>query len=263
MSTTTPERGRTALFPARPARRQGPVLRTAVSLLSWFWAVALWFWAIVLAVVVGVPFIVQAAAGDVDVSILWNARQSGIWFPFSVLIGVATTYPAVHVANGMTRRSYARGALAAVGVTAVAFAVIMSGGLLVERAWYDAMGWSWRLQEGWFTPGDGGILGVLVAYLATFLVSYLSGLLVGTVYLAAGGWWGTLTLPLTAGPIVLMMILVDNPHDWVPFSHLFGTAADGGTPLALVAAVAAVLALALATAFWAIATRWSVPPRRG
>lgn len=250
------------LFPARPVTRQGPVLRTTVSLLAWFGMVALWYWAIVLVVVIGVPLVVDSV-GEVGTSVIWFARQSGVWFPFSVLIGVATTYPQVHVASGMTRRSYVRGALIAAVVLAAAFAVLMAGGLVVERAWYGAMGWDWSMQDqGWFDP-EVTFGSLLVAYLATFVVAYVSGLLVGTVYAAAGGWWGTLTLPLTAGPSLLMTILVGNSNDWVPFSHLFGTAPGGGTPLALVLTVAAVLALALATAFWLIAARRPIAPRRG
>lgn len=252
--------GTRPVWRARPDRRRGPVARTAWSLLTWFTPIAAIFWLIVLVVVVAVPFLVDAVA-QVELSIVWQARQSGIWFPFSVLISVAVTYPTVHLANGMTRRSYVRGVLVAVSVLAVAFAVMMTLALLAERTWYGAMGWSWQLQGDWFAPAE-GMGTVLVSYLATYLVAYLSGLLVGTVYGAAGGWWGTLTLPLTVGPIILVTILVDNQYDWVPFSHLFGEAPSGGTPLALVVTAAAVLALALATAFWLVASRRPVAPRR-
>lgn len=244
----------------RPDRRRGPVARTAWSLLTWFTPIAAVFWLIVLVVVLAVPFIVDAVA-QVEISIVWQARQSGIWFPFSVLISIAVGYPTVHLANGMTRRSYVRGALVVAAVLAVAFAVLMTIALLAERAWYGAMGWSWQLAGDWFAPAE-GMTTVFVSYLATYLVAYLSGLLVGTVYGAAGGWWGTLTLPLTVGPIILVAILVDNEYDWVPFSTLFGEAPSGGTPLALVVTAAAVLALALAAAFWLVATRRPVGPRR-
>jgi hypothetical protein len=249
------------LFPSRPVARRGPVLRTTTCLLTWFGQVAVWYWAIVLVVVVAVPLVVDAV-GEVGTSTIWFARQSGVWFPFSIMIAIATTYPQVHVASGMTRRSYARGALLAACGAALAFALLMAGGLLAERAWYGAMGWRWSLQDqGWFDP-DVTFGSLLVAYLATFVVAYVSGLLVGTVYAAAGGWWGTLTLPLTAGPSLAMTILVGNSNDWVPFSDLFGGTGES-TPLALVVTVAAVLASALAAAFWLIATRRAIAPRRG
>ncbi|GEM_PF-580783 len=249
------------LWTARPLRRRGPAVRTARALLTWFAPIVGIYLAILLVAAVAVPFLV-GAVGDVRYSTLWFARQSAVWFPFSVLIGVAMTYPPVHLANGMTRRSYVRGSLLAVTALAAGLAGALTLGLLAERTWYHAMGWTWQLAEGWFAPAE-GLPTVLAAFLATFVVAYISGLLVGTVYAAAGGWWGTLTLPLTAGPIVLVSILVDNEHDWVPFSHLFGTSPSGGTPLALVATAAVVLALALAAAFRAVATRRPVPPRRG
>jgi hypothetical protein len=250
-----------SLWPAHPARRQGPVVRTAASLLGWFGQIALWYWGFVLVVAIGVPFIVDAVA-EVELSILWFSRQSGIWFPFSILIAIAGTYPVVHVAQGMTRRSYVRGALVAAVVLAAAFAVLMTLGLLVERAWYGAMGWRWRLEDGWFTP-DESLGRVLVAYLATFTVAYLSGLLVGTVYAAHGGWWGTLTLPLTVGPVIAVIALVDGTTGWIPFAGTLGAGPGEPVPSLLVVAAAAVLALALAAAFHVIATRRPVPPRRG
>ena len=253
-------RGR-PLFPARPPRRSSPALRTARDLLAWFVQMGLVYWAIVLVAVVAVPFVVDRF-GAVEVSIVWFARQSGIWFPFSVLIGVAATYPTVHVASGMTRRAYVRGALLAAVVLGTAFALVMSLLLEVERAWYGAMGWGWRLQDGWFAP-DEGFGTVLLAYVATFVVANLSGVLVGTVYGAAGGWWGTLTLPLTVGPVFVVIALVDAGAGWLPFADLLGAArAAELTPLA-VAVVAAVLAASLAVAFHLIAVRRSVAPRRG
>ena len=50
----------------------------------------------------------------------------------------------------------------------------------------------------------------------TFVVAYLSGLLVGITYQRAGGWWGTLALPLTVGPILVVSALF--AQDAGPFS---------------------------------------------
>lgn len=242
------------LFPARPVRRASPALRTARDLLVWFVQMGLVYWGVVVVAVVAVPLVVDRF-GDVEVSIVWLARQSGVWFPFSVLIGVAATYPAVHVASGMTRRAYVRGALLAAVVLGSAFALVMTLLLGAERAWYGAMGWGWRLQDGWFAP-DEGFGTVLLAYVATFVVANLSGMLVGTVYGAAGGWWGTLTLPLTVGPIVVVIALVDAGASWFPLPGALGAQAA-------LAVVAVLLAAALAVAFHLIAVRRPVAPRRG
>lgn len=253
-------RGR-PLFPARTGRRRGPALRTARNLLRWFAPIAGIYAAIVVVVVVAVPLVV-ASVGHVEMSVVWFARQSGIWFPFSVLIGVAAAYPPVHVANGMTRRSYVRGALGAVLVIAAVFSAAMTAGLLAERTWYRATGWDWGLADGWFAPSD-GLVAVFVGYLATYVVAHLSGLLVGTVYAAGGGWWGTLTLPLTVGPVLLVATLVGDGGDWRPLADLTGGEPGAGTAPLVVLAVAAVLAVALATAFSVLTRRRAIAPRRG
>lgn len=252
------------LWPARPARRQGPVLRTAVSLLIYIGRISLWYWALVAVVAIGLPF-VFAAFSDVQLSVLSFARQSGVWFPFSMLVSVAAVYPPVHVASGMTRRSYTRGSLIAAVVLAGAFAGIMSLGLLAERAWYGAMGWewAWQYQQGWFTP-DGGLGTVLMAYAATFLVAYVSGLLVGTVYAVAGGWWGTLTLPFTVGPILVVFALVDGSAVLEPFIGRFGVGELAGpVSVSLLAIVSVALSAVLATAFALLSNRRAIAPRKG
>ena len=254
-------RTRRPLWPARPARRRGPTLRTAGHLLRWFAPIAAIYTAVLVVAVVAVPLVV-APVGHVEMSVVWFARQSGIWFPFSVLIGVASAYPPVHVANGMTRRSYVRGAVAAAVVVATALAVGMSAALLLERAWYRAQGWGWGLVEGWFSPSE-GLGAVLVSYLATYVVASLSGLLVGTVYAAGGGWWGTLTLPLTVGPLLVVATLAGDGGGWHPFAGLVGAEPDGGTPPGVLLAVAAVLAALLATVFAVLTRRRAIAPRRG
>ncbi|MBD3778209.1 MAG: hypothetical protein IE923_02945 [Micrococcales bacterium] len=252
---------RAPLWPARTGRRRGPALRTARNLLRWFAPIAGIYAAIVVVVVVAVPLVV-ASVGHVEMSVVWFARQSGIWFPFSVLIGVAAAYPPVHVANGMTRRSYVRGALGAVVVIAAGLSVGMTAALLAERTWYRAMGWDWGLVDGWFAPSE-GLVAVFVSYLATYLVAHLSGLLVGTVYAVGGGWWGTLTLPLTVGPVLLVATLVGDGGDWRPFADVVGGEPGTGTPPLAVLAVATVLAVALAAAFSVLTRRRAIAPRRG
>ena len=51
-------------------------------------------------------------------------RQAGIWFPFSLCVFIATTYVRVHIAAGMTRRTFVRAALAVALLVAVANAVL-------------------------------------------------------------------------------------------------------------------------------------------
>lgn len=245
-----------AALPAAPRRVRalGPSTRTALTLLGHLGRIALWYGAIMLAITIAVPFVI-ARFTEVEASTLWYARQSAIWFPFSIMIGVAAAYLPVHVAGGMTRRTYVRGSvLAAVGLAGI-FAVAGALLLLAERTWYQAVGWGWRLEDGWSDAG-GGLWPVALAMFLTFLVADLSGLLVGSVYAAGGGWWGTLTLPLTVGPTVVMMTLMSGSTALVPVADRFGE-----TPALLL--IGLVLAAALAVAFQMLSVRRSIAPRRG
>jgi hypothetical protein len=148
--------------------------------------------------------------------------------------------------------------LAAVGLAGI-FAVAGALLLLAERTWYQAVGWGWRLEDGWSAAG-GGLWLVALAMFLTFLVADLSGLLVGSVYAAGGGWWGTLTLPLTVGPTVVMMTLMSGSTALVPVADRFGDRSVSTPALLLIGLV---LAAALAVAFQMLSVRRSIAPRRG
>jgi len=163
-----------------------------------------WFWGVVIAGVTVVTVVV-AVVGEPTVSVLSFARQGAIWFPMSTFIMVSTAYLPVHVAAGLTRRSLARGAVVTAAVVAVGNGAVFVLLLLLERGVYDAAGWQWRFVDDMsagappstFVPGS----------LLTFLTANLAGLLVGMAYQRGGALWGTLTLPLTAGPILVVSAL--------------------------------------------------------
>ncbi|WP_448631070.1 hypothetical protein [Cellulomonas soli] len=234
---------------ARPSRAGGPSLRTARRLLAAHLAVGRWFWAILLTVVIVLGFVLPRY-GDVDGSILANTRQAGIWFPFSMHIVLATSYLAPHLAAGMTRRTYVRGAIASAVTVGALYALIMTVGLVVERWWYRANGWDWSLTVLGVETDQAQVGPIFVDHALTFVMATLCGLLVGAVYQARGGWWGTLLLPLTVGPILLTGLLLAG--DLVP-----GAAdAVGGTAGAL--AVVTLMAVLVALAFGAVARRAAV-----
>ena len=78
--------------------------------------------------------------GEVNNSVVAFARQGAVWFPFSVLHRDHAAYLPVHVAAGLTRRSLALGSLLAAAGTALVYAVVYCGLLLVERAVFEALG---------------------------------------------------------------------------------------------------------------------------
>lgn len=197
---------------ARPAvRRRSPVDRTVRHLLAMLLYLALWFWAIAV-VGIAVALVLADRFGDVGTSVVQFVRQGGIWFPFSLTVIIATTHLPIHVAAGMTRRSFATAALVASGVTATVYAAVLSLLLQAEHVLYERMGWVHGLSDIGLSAtlsGSAADLGrVFVDYLLMFTTGMVSGLLVGIVYYRAGGWWGTLALPLTIGPLFLVTALL-------------------------------------------------------
>jgi len=224
------------------------LLRTLVYLAAWFWAIAI--------VVVTVVTVVVANVGEPHVSILAFARQGAIWFPFSIFIIVAATYFPIHVATGLTRRSLAQGAILTAVVGAVIYGTVFSVLLLVERAIYDAAGWRWLFFDD--MSADAPPSTFIPGLLLTFLVAYLSGLLVGIAYQRGRGLWGTVTLPLTAGPILLVSGLFAADAGPIATESWFG-GRGLSTPIAVIAAL--VIAAVMAFAFDRLVRGASVPVR--
>lgn len=239
---------------ARP--EVSPAVHAGRRLLLSHLVLLLWFWSIVVVAVVGVTAIL--AAYDVtSFSVVSFARQAGIWFPFSLEIIVATTYLRAHVAAGMTRRSFVTVALAVAVVVALLNAAFMATALTVERLAHGRLGWSWELADALLDPTGRSWPLLFLDYGLTYVVGNVSGLLVGIVFYAAaatwgpvrGGWVGTLLIPLTAGPILVVLSLValqggEGPDRLAVLSDptVGQTAAIGLAIAALMAAVFALVA---------------------
>ncbi len=243
-----------ARTPARtPAR--STVGATATWLLTMHLYLAGWFWVIVTVVAAGALVVIDQM-GTPQNSILAFARQGAIWFPFAVFIAITAAYLPVHVAAGLTRRSLALGSIVAAVGTALVNGIVFGALLLAERAIFRALGWRWQILDDTVpSPVNAGAFVVTTTLM--FLAAYVSGLLVCLAYQRMGGWWATLALPLTAGPIFLVAALV-APHAG-PFATV-GWLGDG-QPF-LVGAVLALLVVAvMAFAFDRLARGASVPAR--
>ncbi|WP_456845138.1 hypothetical protein [Cellulomonas sp. P5_C6] len=224
------------------------LLRVHLYLAAWFWSIAVVVLALVIAVI--------DRLGTPGTSVVAFSQQGALWFPFAVFIGLTAAYLPVHVATGLTRRSLSLGALIAAVATGLVYGLVFGGLLLVERAVFGAMGWEWRILDG-FSPDSTSALDSFVANTLIFVVAYVSGLLVGMSYQRLGGWWGTLALPLTAGPVLLVSALFAQNAGPVSTAAWF----DGSRPL-LVATVAAVLIVAaMALAFDRLTRGVAVPTR--
>jgi hypothetical protein len=237
----------TTLAPA-VRRRRTPVARTTRHLLAMLLFLAAWFWGLAI-VVVSLVLVMIDRFGEVENSVLQFVRQGGIWFPFSLAVIIATTYLPIHVAAGMTRRAFATAALLAAAVTVAVYAGAMTLLLQAERAVFSAAGWPHTMSDVGFSATSGDVGRILGDYLLTFGCGVVSGLLVGIVYYRAGGWWGTLALPLTVGPLLLVTGLLYG--DAGPFDLTWlGERFDAGDADVLVRGAVCVLVLVVqATAF--------------
>ncbi|MBD7919987.1 hypothetical protein H9657_17080 [Cellulomonas sp. Sa3CUA2] len=243
-----------AVAPPRVSPTAHTARRLAVALLQ----MAGWFWGIAIVAIVAGNVIGWAVAGATDVSIAIYARQAATWFPFSLAIMLVAAYLRVHVAAGMTRRSFVRAALVVEVGAGLAYAAVLTALVLAERAVHDALGWDSVITEVQVSDASSPVWALFLDQAVPFVLGNLSGLLVGVVYLRGGAWWGTLTLPLTVGPLAVSMYLggarlMELPGIW--------TTASDTQVLLLGAGVGAVFCLVTALVFAGLARRAPVTAR--
>jgi len=240
----------TARLPARSSVRATAswLLGMNVYLAAWFWGMAI--------VVVTAAIVVITVVGEVNMSIMAFARQGAVWFPFSVLIAITAAYLPVHVAAGLTRRSLALGSLVAALGTALVYSAAYCGLMLVERAVFGALDWQWRIFDD-VPLASTDMATMLVSTVLLLVVADVSGLLVGISYQRLGGWWGTLALPLTAGPVVLAFAIFEVDAGPFSTSEWFG----GARPLLVASLATLLIAGAMAFAFDRLTRGASVPNR--
>lgn len=196
------------------ATRRPQWVRAAGSELAMHGYLAAWFWGFVVVATL-VAFLVVDHFTDVRVSIVQYASYALAWFPFSLMIIVATMSFTIHVASGMTRRSFVRASLASSVVVAVGFGLVMTLLLLAEGGVYGALG----IPHGGPGTGDengivagvweSGVLASWGTYSLIVLAGMVSGLLVGACYYRFKWLRGTLLLPLALVPVLGGQLLID------------------------------------------------------
>lgn len=204
-------------------------------------------WAVLIVNAVVIVAIVSLFVDQVVVSAMSIAVHVLLWFPFSVAIIIAISHLPVHVAGGMTRRSFIRAALVWTVLIAMANAAVSIGLFIIERAAYKQLGWVHAPTDGAETAVlEGGPLLYGLGLALLFASGMLSGLLAGTTYYRFGGWWGTLALPLTLSPILITSTFALNPESqWTPWDLALPGPVQGNTFVALGALVLAAAAFAL------------------
>lgn len=239
MTATTPT------TTASAARRRPAQWRTALGYLlsAYVYMLTVWFWAIALPVIAIIMFIVSQNVDQVTSSGVVFSHHAALWFPFSIAIILSVTYLPIHVANGMTRRSFSRAALLVSVFVGLLNGTIATLAMVVEREIYRSLGW-------FHGSGDSsdlevfhdGVLTYGLGLVLLFVAGQLSGALTGIAYYRLGGWTGTLALPLCLLPVGAVGLFgLGQGVQWTPW----GWAADIA-PWGTIAAIAVLVAAAVA-----------------
>ena len=190
----------------------GAVLARRLIGQSWRLTRVLWPLAALIAVIVGACI---SRFTPVTESIWENAGQWPHWVLFSLATGLVSLYLPIAVAHGVTRRAAFR-ALAVTAVTVtLSWAACMVAGQLAERLIYHWLDWPDVLTGSHlFTSGShftgADVLPMFADYGLLFLGYAATGALVGAAYFRLGGRLGTVVLPLTLLPVVVIEALLST-----------------------------------------------------
>jgi len=196
---------------------------------------------VVLVVAATVGIVAVDRLGTVTNSVVGFARQGVIWFPFSLSIILVIAHLPVHVQMGLPRWVLGRVTVLVALTMSVFYAVTVVAILQLERWVYGLAGWEHRIVDDLTFVHDTSQVGLLLGeYFFAAAAGQLCGLLCGLVYYRVGGWWGTLALPLTVGPVILVQSGMSADVAFLDGDLAVGTAGGG-----LLRAVVATLVLAL------------------
>jgi hypothetical protein len=187
---------------------------------------------------------------EIELSTWFYTANIGKWFTAFVAGGFLYALVPNMIATGMTRRELSVsmgvfGLLWSVAIGALVFA-----GLLAERAFYDAMGWSQGIERN-DTITTLGSWGDTAAFAAVYPLMYLAYFAAGAaIGAAAYRWEGSGWLILV--PVLPVVFSLDNAlyntepfgPGWMGFLGRFMDDWDRVAVLAAIAAVAIVLAIA-------------------
>lgn len=224
-----------------PTASPAPVRRSAVAgtaryLLRTYLRVIGWTLAVVV-VGIGVAVVLIDRWGTIDVSLLSFGRQGLVWFPFSLMVIVASTYLGPHVAMGLTRRSLGHASLVVAAVTAVVLGGAVAVLIEVEGLAYGALGLEHGITQGLARFGAAGVphlLVLVVDHSLLVLGGEVAGLVVGATYRRWHPFVATVALPLTVAPALLTSVLLESDQP---------TALDPTSPAGLLGRLVLVLAV--------------------
>ncbi|WP_418275810.1 hypothetical protein ACNHYB_13255 [Isoptericola jiangsuensis] len=203
------------------------------------------FWVIFTLVAVAVPLIVDRAGNDMRNGVLVGAEYSARWFAFTLAIIMVATITTNHVAAGGTRRALFAGSVVSSVVVAVLYGAANVAALLIERAVFGALGWTWHAPIDVVDPGVGWFVHNGLSEAVVTVGYVLVGVAVATAYQTHGAMRGTVLLvPSLAILFVLELATGTGSGDDV-LGRLRPDTGSTGDLLWLAGSVVAVLLAAL------------------
>lgn len=249
----------TAVAAATTLRRGGLVLRDLARGL----ALALAAFMGIIAIVFALIGVGMALGGNFDDDVARSAWENSAYatryFPLALGIMLTPTFLPAYVAHGVTRRSFAVGAAAAVLLIAAVMAVLEAAGYLIEDGVYRLAG----ADQEFTTPHlfDSGAQAWVVVPEVWIVVAanVAAGWLIGSAYYR-WSWFGpTLALPLLLAPMLVVEALMSVGWAGTVMIDILGV--DRGPLWLVIPASLAVLAVNLLLAY-ALIRRVAVRPRQ-
>lgn len=179
-----------------------PWVRAAKKLVGAQLVSGAWTWGILL-VVGSVAIAILSSRDLLEISVFQFARYAGLWFGFTLALISALTV-SLHVAAGLTRRSFVQATLVTALVSGVLYAVVLGIVLEAEGVVYRGIGVPQAGGEASpaFDPAAG--FATVPGLAVSFVAGQISGLVVGMGYYRFGGLRGTAFLPVALAPIYLV-----------------------------------------------------------
>ncbi|HLR95345.1 MAG TPA: hypothetical protein VK053_12510 [Jiangellaceae bacterium] len=153
---------------------------------------------------IGLILIVTGTHAEQDGSVWEQASHAVRYFPLAIGIMIPTAFMLTELSLGVTRRDFAIGASAFALVVGLVMAALMAGGLLVEGPIFDAIGLEHGFNMNHVAERPDQVELVLLEYTIAVTAHVLTGWLIGVTYWHTGGVTGTILLPLTVLPGVLV-----------------------------------------------------------
>jgi hypothetical protein len=167
------------------------------------------FWLGIVLVFMVAGMVVIPRVGTVDFSLWQGALGFLRWVVLAGGFMVARSYMPLFVAHGITRRHVLVGAAPVVLGLAVAIGAVVAAGFAAEGAVYGVLGWPQRISgDGsrflYEQPDQYGL--IFVGSACSVLAYLLSGALIGASYTRWGGVLGTLFLPVSFLPALVVEV---------------------------------------------------------